>query len=519
MKTSYKYISGTVIGLTLMMGMTSCDKFLDELPDNRAEIKSASDISNLLVSAYPREYPAYILETESDNADENVNNSWTEAGLLQREAYQWKDISETSTDSPNVIWSSCYTAVSTANEAIQQIDSSSESMSKQLGEALLCRAYSEFVLSNVFCKAYDPKTAGSDLGLPYPEQPEKRVGETFERGTMADLYKKIDRDIQRALPLVGDDYSTPKFHFTRAAAYAFAARFYLYYQQPEQTIKYATMALGSDPTTMLRDWASWDALSENKNIRPDAYVNSGVNANIMLLMSVSQWCAIAGPYFYGDRYCINSLIAKKEVQEAEGPWGSADNLYYGCFSNTSLAKYVVRKLGYYFDEESSGSGLPYTEYAVFNGEETLLCRAEAYALTQQYQKAVDDVNAILSKFTKNGVQLTIEGVKKYYDNIKYYTPEEPTPKKQLNPSFLIDKVTEEPLLQCILQLRRVLTVHEGLRWQDINRYGIVIYRRRVSSSGKVTAVTDTLTLNDPRRAIQLPADVISSGMTPNPRNN
>ena len=391
-------------------------------------------------------------------------------------------------------------------------------MSAQLGEALLCRAYSEFLLSNVFCKAYNPNTADADLGLPYPEQPETTVGKQYERGTMSELYKKIDSDIQRALPLVGDNYSTPKFHFTRAAAYAFAARFYLYYQQPEQTIKYASLVLGNDPTTMLRDWASWNSLSENKNIRPDAYVNSSINANIMLLMSESMWSVVVGPFQYGDKYNINSLISNKEVQGAQGPWGDATNLNYGSFSNTSLSKYIVRKLGYYFNEISNGTGSTYTEFPVFNAEETLLCRAEAYAMTQKYQKAVDDINFILSKFTKNGVQLTLEGIKNYYGAVKYYTPENPTPKKVLNPSFSIDKVTEEPLLQCILQLRRILTVHEGLRWQDINRYGIVIYRRRVGSNGTVTAVTDTLTLNDPRRAIQLPADVISSGMTPNPRN-
>jgi len=28
-----------------------------------------------------------------------------------------------------------------------------------------------------------------------------------------------------------------------------------------------------------------------------------------------------------------------------------------------------------------------------------------------------------------------------------------------------------------------------------------------------------LLLNDPRRALQLPADVVSAGLTPNPRNN
>lgn len=505
------------MGFSSFISIVSCEDYLDQLPDNRIELSSESDINDLLTSAYPDCYPAFMLETASDNADENINNSWTEANILQRQAYKWQDITDTSTDTPRELWSSCYSAISTANEAIQFIEQSGANMEKQLGEALLCRAYSAFIMSNVFCKAYNPINSETDLGLPYPEKPQKFVGEKYERGTLSELYKKIDRDIQRALPLVGDNYKAPKFHFTKTAAYAFAARFYLYYGKPDLTIKYASFIFGTNPCTMLRDWASWDALSKNRNICPDAYVNSNINANIMLLMSASEWSVVAGPYLFGDRYCINSLIANKEVQAANGPWGDGRNLYYGSFSNSSLSKYIVRKLGYYFDEESNGIGYPYTEYSVFNGEETLLCRAEAYIRIGKYKEALYDINYILSVFTRNGVQLTFEDIAEFYSSIEYYTPLKPTPKKKINPYFEIDTEKAEPMLQCLLQLRRVLTVHEGLRWQDINRYGIVIYRRRINANGSITAITDTLQLDDQRRAIQLPSDVISAGITPNPR--
>ena len=42
--------------------MTACDDFLDKLPDNRMELKTPSDIKELLVSAYPANHPAYLLE-------------------------------------------------------------------------------------------------------------------------------------------------------------------------------------------------------------------------------------------------------------------------------------------------------------------------------------------------------------------------------------------------------------------------------------------------------------------------
>lgn len=87
----------------------------------------------------------------------------------------------------------------------------------------------------------------------------------------------------------------------------------------------------------------------------------------------------------------------------------------------------------------------------------------------------------------------------------------------MHPAFTIDAETQEPVLQCILQLKRILSMHEGLRMQDVKRYGIVIYRRTLNKNDEILDVTDSLTVDDPRRAIQLPQDVINSGLEANPR--
>ncbi len=72
-------------------------------------------------------------------------------------------------------------------------------------------------------------------------------------------------------------------------------------------------------------------------------------------------------------------------------------------------------------------------------------------------------------------------------------------------------------MQAILHLRRIMELGEGYRMQDVKRYGIVIYRRQTNTSYTISAVTDSLTVDDPRRAIQLPQDVITSGLEPNDR--
>ena len=54
-------------------------------------------------------------------------------------------------------------------------------------------------------------------------------------------------------------------------------------------------------------------------------------------------------------------------------------------------------------------------------------------------------------------------------------------------------------------------MQEGLRWFDMKRYGIEFSHNRAGNSPIV------LGKEDPRRAIQLPQDVITAGMEPNPR--
>lgn len=518
-----KYICNYVLlCMLLLFVFASCDDYLDALPDNRTEIDTEDKVGQLLVSAYSSKNPNMLFEMASDNTD-NMANNYLAYDKFQIQAYQWDDITEVSDDeTPQSLWEGYYTALSTANIALNAIVElgNTSTLQAEKGEALMCRAYADFMLANIFCDAYSELTASSKLGLPYPTEPETTVSPLYERGTLAELYSKINADIEEALPLIDDaSYSVPSYHFNKKAAYAFAARFNLYYQKYDKAIAYATKALGESPSSILRDWYSWNQLSQNSQIRPNAYVDSDVQANFLLQSVYSLWGAIGGNYSTGDRYVHGSYISNNETIGASGPWGQNKSvLYYSAFSNSSLPKIIIRKIGYYFEytDYSSGIGNSHSVYSVFNAEETLLCRAEAYALSKEYVKAVADLNTLLSAFSSsNGI--TLDEVKAYYSAIDYYTPTSPTVKKKFNADFTIESGTQEPLLQCILQLRRLITLHEGLRWQDIKRYGIVIYRRTMNANMKVGEVIDSLVVTDLRRAIQLPQDVITAGITANPR--
>ena len=507
------------------LAMTSCQDFLDTMPGNRAEVDSADKVTALLVSAYPTATHIVMTEMSSDNAMDNGSRYDVE-DLAQEEAYLWEDITSVGNDSPQVYWDACYNAIAAANQALQAIEDMGNpaSLSAQRGEALMCRAYGHFALADVFCLPYNPETASTDLGVPYSMAPETQVAPHYERGTMEELYSKINADIEEALPLISDDlYSVPKYHFNRKAAYAFAARFNLYYHQYEKVIEYANVVLGSTATSSLRNWQAWNAAASNVEVLWDMYINASEPANLLLLPVTSSWGYWGGPYSIGERYGHARPIFSNETVWAVGPWGTGGSNGVLAMSNKifgSDQKLAVPKIGGYFEYTDKVNGIGYRKNVIvaFSSDETLLCRAEAYALQKDLANATADINSWMYSHTLNHAQRTQQEIVDFFEGIDYMPTsvtddEERTIKKRINPrGFTVDAGDQENIIQCILFLRRLETVHEGLRWQDIKRYGIEIAHNREGMAD------DILTVDDPRRAIQLPADVIDAGLEPNPRN-
>lgn len=210
--------------------LAACNDFLDELPDNRTELDTPDKINRLLVSAYPSRSFTRMCEIASDNCDDMGANNPNTSLLLEHNSY-WMDMNEAENDSNKNTWQAYYSAIAAANTALEAIEK--QGTPKELlpakAEALLCRAYSHFCLTMLYCLPYHPEKSGEYLGVPYMEAPETTLNPVYHRDNLKEVYEKIDRDIEEALPLVSDaNYAVPKYHFNRSAAYAFATRFNLY---------------------------------------------------------------------------------------------------------------------------------------------------------------------------------------------------------------------------------------------------------------------------------------------------
>ena len=496
-------------GVSVLMMISSCSGFLDKMPDNRTELDKGEKVSQLLVSAYPTATYMQMTELMSDNVADN-GPLYVAYNKSVEESYKWQDFTDNQQDTPQFMWNEYYKAIASANHALDYINTvdDDENNLARRGEALLCRAYSHFILANVFCKAYNPQTSGSDLGIPYVEVPEKVVSGQYERGTVAGVYQKIDRDIEEALPLIDDTkYKSAviKYHFNQKAAYAFAARFNLYYGNYDKAIKYATKAIGDNPAKVLRDLAQYQSLAAPKDCGI-AYVKAELPCNLLLMPATSMW-----NYNHWKSAYIRYAMTTPRLQEIywqEGPWVTPEYLYQAnkIFGGDQTS-YFPKLYGFIeYTDVISGTGYLNIVNTVFTTDETLLCRAEAYTYKKDYVNAANDLIYWYKSHTMAGVrELTESLIDSYYGSANTKL------RPQLNPMFEIEKGKQQNFMYCVLQFRRIETAHEGLRWFDIKRFGIEIKHNIAGQSD------DVLTKDDPRRVLQLPADVVGAGMQPNPR--
>ena len=539
----------------MLLGLVSCDKFLDTMPDNRAEVNSAEKIRALLVSGYPTNTYLTFNEYMSDDVD-NIGDDNPGTDRYMDQIYNWEDVTETSNDSPKYFWSESYLCIAHANQALDAIFNLTGTSSiadapaiaaagfgPEMAEALLIRAYNHFMLVNEFCLNYNTETNATNLGIPYMEQVEQELNPKYERGNVAEVYEKIQRDLELGLKYMSDSYyKVPKYHFNARAAYAFATRFYLYSEQWEKAVEYATKCVGSSPSSVLRNWEAIGKLERDWDVVSYAFVNSSEDANLLMLTSYSQFGYL---FCYPgiSKYAHNSYLSFYEDILAPQIWGNPANKYYDTIDWYNLrpawyngATYDVVtnwKIPYMFEYTDPVARIGYAHAVcpAFTMDETLLNRAEAYVMLHQYDQAAADISTYIhsiikkSKFNKD---LTAEEIVAFYQEIPYATWDNSTLKKKLNPAFNIgaDGGIQESMLQCVLGMKRIDGLAQGLRWFDIKRYGIEIWRRTMEPDPKSSAeepalkpmrLDDVLKVNDPRRAMQLPLDVITAGMTPNPR--
>ena len=515
--------------------LASCSDQLDTLPDNRTTLDTPKKIAGLLVTAYPDRTPTLFNEWMSDNTDYmGAQNSQGNRGGDQY--FFWQEQTEGGNDSPEMVWMLYYEGVYKANEALAAIEDQggpkNDILRNLKGEALLIRAYDHFILANEFCRPYNGKTSTKDAGLYYATgiADFSAAAEQSNRGTVADVYAKIAADIEAGIPLLNDTYEVPKYHFNKQAAYAFATRFYLYYEKWEKAKEYADKLLGSNPAASLRDYRALQAMPLSKSDQAvkiaEAYCSASADCNLLVQTSVSNAGMALAPWLISKRYTLTNYLAETELFQSNNIWGTSSNLIWKPFTvNSGESNFaLLMKLPREFEirNTTTGSGYLRTLNVDFTMDEALLNRAEAEIMLGQNDAACADMTIWMKNFFNTNVTLTPTSVQTYFKTVSYAYADAakmvPSFKKHISPRFTIDAEgsVQESLLQCLLNFRRIETVHQGMRWMDIRRYNIEIPRRLIGANGRPSKNLDWLEKDDPRQVVQIPQSIREAGVAGNP---
>lgn len=501
---SIKYIILSVsIALTLF---SSCDDFLDELPDNRVELSDISDIEGLLSNALPDACYYMFTHSLSDNAGDGGSAGYNIQ--VNEEAFKFMKFDSKGQDTPLFYWISCYEALANVNLAIEFIEARKnntkefEKYKHLYGEALVARAYNHFMLVNIWSKHYDPNTADTDLGIPYIKKPETKVFVDYDRGTVASVYKNIVEDFEAGYKLLNDELQKqPSYHFTTKSASAFASRLYLYMGNWDKVIEHSNKVLGNSLPEKIRSWNDEYKSMTGAEVEKH-YTSSEQEANLLLRCGMSNFAK----YYKFQRYGLttsvksyvydNGLVAKGAYRYKFIGYDKPDRMYNYKFNFLFERLDVNAQLGY-----------GYINNMLFTTEEVMFNCMEAYIMKKEYSKIVDWMNIFYSKRLYNLLwdydpkhnAVTDESITNVYTNTG----------DKINPWFNIEE-KQKIYLKAILHARRAEFMFEGLRWFDIKRYRLPVIH--IDIDGK----RYELKSDDPRKAIQLPDGAISHGLKPNP---
>ena len=210
------------------------------------------------------------------------------------------------------------------------------------------------------------------------------------------------------------------------------------------------------------------------------------------------------------RYFHNQTLATSETCLSAGLWGSSDYLYLKPFSTTGFVASILRKSGLY------DGGYLYYMPVLFSTDETLLCRAEAYALKKMYPQSAADITSWQRAYTRNKSALTPDQINAYYDKMKFLHAFHATDAQETASSRFHYRGRDAGKYSSLYSAHT--PCHYPARGDALARYQTVRYYD-LPSQHATQRVTDEMPPNDLRRAIQIPRNVIVAGMQPNPRRN
>lgn len=542
-----------ILSLAVLV-FAGCNDFLDKNPDDRTDINDVEKVQALLVNAYPQRTFAGMIETRCDGMidygstlDGSQMNSYFNVTIG---SFYWDpySITETGSETYEMYWSAAYASIAASNHALVAIDNlGGDELNVHRAEARLTRALNHFNLLSLYSNMFQKDKQHTNMGIPFVDEPEEVVHKIYDRKTVAYTLERIKEDITFGIKNVGgrDMYKYPDLHFDLNSANALAARVALFTEDYQGTIAHANTILPSVTTTQnvgtnadgsdrlipaaddpaykylsskLHNWESHAALPGSNSVGL-AFSSPTHSSNLLTceVITVCRRLSLGKGY---SRYGLSSS-AVSEITSANLTGARWEYPPYGLTGdNISFIPKFYEDFKISTVSDGTSSGVSHSKIVQFRLEEMLLARAEAYAMTGEYDKAIWDLNMYITNRI-DGYSRTTHAI--HRDKIlEYYKDKLESEQYFINNAFNSykfaglegdEKLLCQGLILTILDFRRAEFVHEGMRYFDILRWNIPVVHFDVNND------SSTLTPDDDRRVLQIPQTAILSGIPNNPMIN
>ena len=457
------------IGL-LFWGLTGCSDFLEEESNGIAYATNCKALDELLVgSGYMEHKVANNTESTLDPKGKkgSVYFPWLLVMDDDAECFLAGDFSATFPYTklygyytwqaePNNVesvlytdqnWSRLYEHIGVANVVLDKVEEfthDTEAARNAIrGQAHFIRATDYYFLVNFYAKAYDPITAGSDLGVPIKTTPYVE-DENYVRDPVASVYNLIVDDLKKAIQYLDGYEPSTKRRATKAAAQVFLSRVYCYMGLWDSVPALCNAVLGDHLKYSLKDLKKvYPMVSTSKDTSwmdtnsPEVIFTQGSNSinGVFAQMKVGSSEKMSMGAFRISDDLVNTF--KKRTNEATGEKDCRPDVFFK--TDAFHDYYLPRKT------KATPEGAKNQEYQFVSDVFTLrvseayLNLAEAYAMTDQEGLAREILKKLMETRIQNLQPITESG---------------------------------EALVKLIREERRRELCFEGHRWFDLRRYAV-----------------------------------------------
>lgn len=375
----------------------SCTGILDKEPiailDSASFFQTEADAAQALNAAYQ----PLLLSNNNNNfywafaeicSDEAITGGdGSRPGLTEMDAFTYTP----RTQEFNDFWKLQYTGITQCNlvlDNVPNIDMNETRRNQITGEALFLRSYYYFLLVQVF----------GDVPLFTKVAPPDEL--KVPRTPRAQVFAQIESDCERAAGLLPDQYPAADIgRATKGAAFALAAKAFLYEKNWEKTLEYVAKIKALNRYTLMPDYED-NFRKTTQNNAESVWEIQHANLELGVGNFLNQWWASKKFEGYGFAEATEDFVLAFEANDPRRKFTVAQNnedyfglVYKNSFSSTkySVRKYLQSKAE--VTQKADGD----INYTAIRYAEVLLWEAEALAELGRVQEALAPLEQVRAR--------------------------------------------------------------------------------------------------------------------------